>query len=291
MGARDMIVRYARDHIGCAYSEVPSGGVEGASYNCSFLTTCAYRFAGLTIPGWQGHQNGDGSQSDWVYSNGHWVTDPAELQPGDLVFFGKGRGYTTHVGISLGGRQMIDSIPNGGVRQRELYANFVGGGWPLKNLPGVNPGKPKNDLGISYRPHVQRLGWMPSVRDGQAAGTTGEGIRMEALKICPPKGLILRARTHVQRLGDVTYPHIDGSKPRSGTGSSESDPIIGTIGRRLRMEALMLEVERDDIGVRVMVQPHVQGIGWTDPVGAGKWAGTRGKSKRLEAVRIWLERR
>ncbi len=132
---RDRIVAYARRNIGCRYSYVPSGGVEGESYNCSFLTTCAYRHAGLTIPRWQGHQNGDGSQSDWVWRNGHWTTDPAKLQPGDLVFFGSSRTYTTHVGISLGGRWMIDSVPAGGVQTRLLYGSFVGGGWPLKELP------------------------------------------------------------------------------------------------------------------------------------------------------------
>jgi cell wall-associated NlpC family hydrolase len=132
---RDRIVAYARRNIGCRYSYVPSGGVEGESYNCSFLTTCAYRAAGLTIPRWQGHQNGDGSQSDWVWRSGHWTTDPDQLHPGDLVFFGTSRERTTHVGISLGGRWMIDSVPAGGVHTRLLYASFVGGGWPLKELP------------------------------------------------------------------------------------------------------------------------------------------------------------
>jgi cell wall-associated NlpC family hydrolase len=132
---RDRIVAYARRAIGCRYSYVPSGGVEGESYNCSYLTTCAYRAAGLTIPRWQGHQNGDGSQSDWVWRSGHWTTDPDQLRPGDLVFFGTSRERTTHVGISLGGRWMIDSVPAGGVQTRLLYGSFVGGGWPLKSLP------------------------------------------------------------------------------------------------------------------------------------------------------------
>ena len=132
---RDRIVAYARRAIGCRYSYVPSGGVEGESYNCSYLTTCAYRAAGLTIPRWQGHQNGDGSQSDWVWRSGHWTTDPDQLQPGDLVFFGTSRTRTTHVGVSLGGRWMIDSVPAGGVQTRLLYGSFVGGGWPLAELP------------------------------------------------------------------------------------------------------------------------------------------------------------
>ena len=135
MGTRDDIVAYARKQIGCAYSYVPSGGREWYSYNCSYLTTCAYRAAGLKVPTWQGHQNGDGSQSDWVRRAGHWTTHASELKPGDLVFFGSSPTYTTHVGISLGGNRMIDSVPDGGVQERRLYSSFVGGGWPLLELP------------------------------------------------------------------------------------------------------------------------------------------------------------
>ena len=135
MGVRSTIVAYCRKQLGCSYSYTPSGGKEGSSYNCSYLSTCAYKAAGLTIPRWQGHQNGDGSQSDWVWRSGHWTTNPAQLKPGDLVFFGSSRTNTTHVGVSLGGRWMIDSVPAGGVQTRLLYASFVGGGWPLDELP------------------------------------------------------------------------------------------------------------------------------------------------------------
>ena len=140
MGVRSTIVAYCRKQLGCAYSYTPSGGKEGSSYNCSYLSTCAYKAAGLTIPRWQGHQNGDGSQSDWVYRNGHWVTDPSKLKVGDLVFFGTKRTNTTHVGIvSKAGSTpyIIDSTPSRGVAERKLplSAGFVGGGWPLKALP------------------------------------------------------------------------------------------------------------------------------------------------------------
>ena len=140
MGKRETIVAYCRKQIGCRYDYTPSGGKEGSSYNCSFLSTCAYKAAGLTIPRWQGHQNGDGSQSDWVYRNGHWVTDPSKLKPGDLVFFGSSRTNTGHVGIvSKAGSvpYIIDSTPSRGVAERKLpvSAGFVGGGWPLEQLP------------------------------------------------------------------------------------------------------------------------------------------------------------
>ena len=144
MGVRSTIVAYCRKQLGCAYSYTPSGGKEGVSYNCSFLSTCAFKAAGLTIPRWQGHQNGDGSQSDWVWRNGHWTTDPSKLKPGDLVFFGSKRTNTTHVGVvSKAGSTpyIIDSTPSRGVAERKLplSAGFVGGGWPMKSLPADEP--------------------------------------------------------------------------------------------------------------------------------------------------------
>ena len=143
MGVRSTIVAYCRKQLGCAYSYTPSGGKEGSSYNCSYLSTCAFKAAGLTIPGWQGHQNGDGSQSDWVYRNGHWTTDPSKLKPGDLVFFGSSRTNTNHVGVvSKAGSTpyIIDSTPSRGVAERKLpTATFVGGGWPMKSLPADEP--------------------------------------------------------------------------------------------------------------------------------------------------------
>lgn len=142
MSTRSKIVAYCRKQIGCDYDKTPSGGTEGKSYNCSYLSTCAYKAAGLKIPHWQGHQNWDGSQSDWVYRHGHWTTDPAKLKPGDLVFFGTKRTNTTHVGIvSKAGTvpYIIDSTPSRGVAERKLplSAGFVGGGWPLKELPAT----------------------------------------------------------------------------------------------------------------------------------------------------------
>lgn len=144
MGVRSNIVAYCRKQLGCAYSYTPSGGKEGSSYNCSYLSTCAYKAAGLTIPKWQGHQNGDGSQSDWVYRNGHWTSDPSKLKPGDLVFFGSSRTNTGHVGVvSKAGSTpyIIDSTPSRGVAERKLpiSAGFVGGGWPMKSLPADEP--------------------------------------------------------------------------------------------------------------------------------------------------------
>lgn len=187
MGVRETIVAYARWAIGCAYDYTPSGGVEGESYNCSFLSFCAYRHAGLEIPSWQGHQNGEGSQSDWVRWNDHWTTDPDELQAGDLVFFGDSPYNTGHVGISLGGTAMIDSVPNGGVQERELYGSFVGGGWPLPDLP-------EGGWVMIPAKGTVRFLWGMNVRDYPSTtegNRIGDGITYEAGETCNIDGIVL----------------------------------------------------------------------------------------------------
>lgn len=180
---RDRIVAYCRRNIGCRYSYVPSGGVEGESYNCSFLTTCAYKAAGLIIPGWQGHQNGDGSQSDWVYLVGNWTTNPSKLKPGDLVFFGTSHANTGHVGIvSRAGSTpyIIDSTPSRGVAERKLpiAAGFVGGGWPFADVPDSEDteGFPVKKT-VTVRSDFLHVRDQPSTKTGKLVTSGGKEVR------------------------------------------------------------------------------------------------------------------
>jgi hypothetical protein len=140
-----------------------------------------------------------------------------------------------------------------------------------------------NEVGMSYRAHVQDAGWLAPVRDGQTAGTEGFAKRMEAVKVSPPDGVVLDVYAHVQGIGNLYY---DGVK------RGVVDPVIGTVGQGRRLEALMVRVvgrPRELEGRTLMLQGHVQGIGWMEPVPEGQWCGIRQQSKRLEAVRMWFE--
>ena len=160
--------------------------------------------------------------------------------------------------------------------------------WSLVDPIEQKPGEPKNDLGLSYRAHYQDVGWLAPVHDGQTAGITGHSLRCEAIKITPPDGVILDAFAHVQDVGTLGFPGIRKGQG-SGTSSSDTDPIIGTTGRGKRLEAIMLRCVENGTGKKLRVQAHVQDEGWLEPVGEGEWAGTRGKGRRLEAVRMWFE--
>lgn len=147
------------------------------------------------------------------------------------------------------------------------------------------PSRPVNNEGIWYRAHVQRLGWLPAVRDGQIAGTVGKSLRLEALKFTPPEGVTLTVNAHMQKVGWKSYPNIKKGKS-SGTGSSKNDPIIGTVGESRRLEAIQIHAEGLPKGKRIRYRAHVQGIGWMPWVEDGKVAGTTGQSRRLEAIQI-----
>ncbi|MDO4796428.1 MAG: L,D-transpeptidase family protein [Coriobacteriales bacterium] len=63
---------------------------------------------------------------------------------------------------------------------------------------------------------------------------------------------------------------------------------LGTTGQSLRMEGLCISLNCDGLTGGVAYQGHVQRKGWMDVVENGAYAGTKGKSLRLEALRLKL---
>ena len=163
---------------------------------------------------------------------------------------------------------------------------------PPKPTPKQNAGGATNSCGLWYRAHVERAGWLPSVHDGQTAGTTGYGARVEAIKITPPEGVTLEVSLHIQKLGDKVYKGVCKGKS-SGTGSSANDPIMGTTGKSLRIEEVKIKVTENTNaklkGKTLKYRVHVQRSGWTGWARDGMWSGTRGQSLRIEAIQIKFE--
>ena len=152
---------------------------------------------------------------------------------------------------------------------------------PTKRIKQI-PGTAKNNNQLWYRAHCQNLGWLDPVHDGQTAGTTGFSTRLEALLIDlrtireKYPDAKLSGDFHVQNIGTL---HLDNIEP---------DTLIGTIGKSLRLEAFRLHLT----GVpdkKLYYEAHVQGIGWQGVRKDGEMAGTTGQSKRIEAVKIWIE--
>lgn len=228
-----------------------------------------------------------------------WISKYS-LKPGDVVGFDWDDDYRgDHTGfvesVHDWGCVCIEGNTSGGIvdRKQRLWSVILGGIRP-KYDSGVHqdPGERKNNLGLSYRVHSENVGWLPAVSDGQTAGTTGHSLRMEAFKITPPDGVTLDVFAHVQNIGTLGYPSIKKGAS-SGTGSSDNDPIIGTVGRSLRVEGFLIRVVSNTNpnlqGKTLRYQAHIENDGWQDIRKDGEWAGTRGKSKRIEAIRMWFE--
>ncbi len=129
--------------------------------------------------------------------------------------------------------------------------------------------------GVTYEGHVQNVGWQPWVSDGVEAGTDGQGLRVEALKIkltgTLPTGASIEYQGHVQNIG--WQPVVsDGAE-------------IGTDGQGLRVEAIRISL-KNMAGYSVQYRTHVQNIGWQPWVSDGAEAGTDGQGLRVEALQI-----
>ncbi|MBE6472905.1 MAG: hypothetical protein E7Z99_04895 [Coriobacteriaceae bacterium] len=139
----------------------------------------------------------------------------------------------------------------------------------------------RTEPSISYEAHVQNIGWQAAVADGAEAGTDGQALRMEAVKVTLDKGGYtgdIQMEAHVQNIG---WQKVMGN-----------GEAMGTHGQALRVEAMRLalvgEISRY---YDICYQTHVQNIGWQEWVRNGELAGTTGQALRLEAIRIKLEKK
>ena len=146
MSIRERIVECAKEYLGVPYKSIYGGtGPEDGGFTCSGLTWRAYHDAGIEIPVCQGihsyytgSYNGWDTQAGWVLNHGHFTEDEEDLEIGDLVFYSPvwDMEQTGHVAIYVGDGMVIHA--NGApvaITPLSAGGNFVGGGWPLPDLP------------------------------------------------------------------------------------------------------------------------------------------------------------
>lgn len=106
------------------------------------------------------------------------------------------------------------------------------------------------DIELRYNVHVQNIGWLddeddPSswAKNGDYAGTRGDSLRIEAIKIVlldaagnKATGYHVRYQGHVQNIGDL---------PADSEQWFTDGEQLGTVGSSLRLEALKLEIVKD----------------------------------------------
>ena len=125
----------------------------------------------------------------------------------------------------------------------------------------------KENHRIAYRVHIENYGWSNWCYDGQMAGTTGKGLRIEAIQI--DYWGDIEAKAHIEGLGWKDF------------GKITKDTIIGTTGRNLRLECLCL---KGNFKFRL----HLENTGWTCWTDADGICtlGSVGQSLRVEAIEI-----
>lgn len=130
---------------------------------------------------------------------------------------------------------------------------------------------------VIYKTHIQNKGTLPEVRNGAVSGSTGEGLRMEAIwiKISGMSGSI-EYNTHIQNRGwDSRY--------------RSNYEMGGSSGQSLRLEAIRIRL-KGEIAKYYTVEysVHVAYEGWHGFVKEDQIAGTVGKSRAIEAIKIRL---
>ena len=145
----------------------------------------------------------------------------------------------------------------------------------LLNVPNIaKADTSSSDVQVNCTSHVQNIGWMNTVSDGQISGTVGKSLRLEALKISlsnATAGMYITYQVHVEEYGWMN--------------SVQDGQVAGTTGKGLRVEAIKIQLHNAP-GYHVQYQAQVQNIGWMDSVQDGQIAGTTGKALRMEAIKI-----
>ena len=151
------------------------------------------------------------------------------------------------------------------------------------NVPYTTPG-----LTISSQAHVQNIGWMSEVSNGNVLGTFGRSLRVEAIRMFMVNNTGyaggISYSTHVENIGwmnavSIATPGNNNTKYQGGDA--------GTSGRSLRMEAFTMELTGELASYYdIYYRAHVQNIGWLGWASNGARVGSAGMSLRMEALQI-----
>lgn len=131
---------------------------------------------------------------------------------------------------------------------------------------------------VTYRTHVQDVGWQGWKSNAQVSGTSGKKKRLEAIQLklqnSPYSGGI-QYRTHVQDIG--------------WQGWKSNGQVSGTSGQKKRLEAIQIKLTGQLAQVYdVFYRVHAQEFGWMGWEKGGIPSGTSKFAYRLEAIEVKL---
>ncbi|PJN80289.1 hypothetical protein CWE04_08965 [Thomasclavelia cocleata] len=144
---------------------------------------------------------------------------------------------------------------------------------------------------VEYSVHVQDYGWMAWTDNGKLAGTTGKNKQIEAIKIRLTDELEneydIYYRVHAENLGWLDW--ASNGKAAGSAGYSYQIEAIEIKLVRKRSSAPGATVKPYVQKKNIKTSAHVADYGWLSSVYDGSIAGTIGKCKQMEAIKISLE--
>lgn len=159
-------------------------------------------------------------------------------------------------------------------------------------------GKISEEYDVYYRIHSAEYGWFDWAKNGELSGSMGFSLGAQAIEIklfkkdasdkpIPTDKTYLSIanigdiiyRTHIQEIG-WTENKVDGQE----AGNSLEDK---------NLEAIRINVSDNARGFgnlsgSIEYKVHIQDIGWQNGVSNGEQAGTTGKNKAIEAIKVNL---
>ena len=153
----------------------------------------------------------------------------------------------------------------------EEISGSIGGGFPITAIRIMLVPK------ITYRAHIEEEGWMNYVGQGETAGTTGQGLRMESFAI---------------ELSDYSYGNVVYRAHIAEIGWGQNcynGASAGTTNLSLQAEAFQVELEGTAAEkYDVLYRAHVAERGWLEWQRNGTMAGTSGEKLQMEAIQTML---
>ncbi|TQM58089.1 uncharacterized protein YjdB [Humibacillus xanthopallidus] len=134
--------------------------------------------------------------------------------------------------------------------------------WPVLGKPSVFPAGNGHLVRSTWAGEVSYLRDWVAQRAGFLDGSYGETVP------------IVRYSTHVSTIG---------WQPTMSTGQ-----IAGTIGRSLRVEAMVISHQNATVPGSIQGNAYVQSLGWQGWKGPGSTIGTTGRGLRMEGVQLRL---
>lgn len=274
-----------------------------ADWTISQLKTAGVMPGDLSLPVYYDLENEKYGRPAGVDDNNQYrFIDKSQFSPMASTFCNalSAAGYTPGVYANLNwwNNYLIDSVFNSWdrwVAQYNYECNYAGSYsiWQYSNtgkVAGISTNVDMNyyygnflgSIGadgkqhVGYRAHVANQGWQDYRADGSLAGTTGQGLSMEALNIQLYNQEYsggIEARSHVANVGWQNW--------KSG--------VTGTTGQGNQLEAIQLRLTGEMANLYdIYYAVHSAELGWLAWAKNGEKAGSQGYGRGIQAIKVVL---